>query len=294
MKSRLDAFAIAVLLVCSVAWGLNQVGVKLSVGGISPILGAGLRSLVAGAFLLAGARSRGVPLFRRDGTGDYGLVLGLMFAAEFVFLYWGLTFTTASRSVIFLYMAPFLVALGAHYLIPGERLTGTGALGLVLAFSGLCLAFVDALALPSRRELIGDLLEVMAAILWAATTVLVKRQGHRAVTPERTLFYQLAISGPLLVLLSLAVGERGIANPTPVVIGALAYQAVVVAFASYLTWFWLLERYPASAIAALSFFTPLFGVLAGALILGERLTGYLGAAVALVAAGIFLINRQPR
>jgi drug/metabolite transporter (DMT)-like permease len=294
MKDRLDGFAITVLLVCSVAWGLNQVAVKLSIAGIPPVLGAGLRSVVAGVLLLGWCAARGERLFARDGTGPYGLLLGLMFSAEFVFLYWGLAFTTASRSVIFLYMAPFLVALGAHWLIPGERLTAPRAIGLGLAFAGLCLAFADALTLPGRRELVGDLLETLAAILWAATTVLVKRVGYHAVTPDRALFYQLAISGPLLIALSVAIGERAAGDPSPLVLAALAYQGVVVAFASYLAWFWLLARYPASGVAAYSFWTPLVGVLAGALVLGERLTGYLGGAVALVAGGIYLVNRQPR
>src|SRR5262245_13390999 len=252
MKERLDGYAIAVLLVCSVAWGLNQVAVKLSIAGIPPVLGAGLRSVVAGVLLFGWCMARGERLFARDGTGPYGLLLGLMFSAEFVFLYRGLAYTTASRSVIFLYMAPFMVALGAHWLIPGERLTAPRALGLALAFAGLGLAFAEALALPSRRELIGDLLETLAAMLWAATTVLVKRRGYQTVTPDRTLFYQLAISGPLLIALSLALGERPAAHPPPLVWAALGYQGAVVAFASYLAWFWLLARYPASSVAAFS------------------------------------------
>jgi drug/metabolite transporter (DMT)-like permease len=292
MKDRLDPFATSVLLVCCVAWGLNQVSVKISVAGISPVVGASFRSLLAGGLLLAWCAARREPLFRRDGTGRHGLLIGLMFAGEFVFLYWGLTFTTASRSVIFLYMAPFLVALGAHYCIPGERLTAPRVLGLGLAFAGLCFAFADGLARPTRRELIGDLLEVLAAILWAATTVVIKRRNDLALSPRRTLFYQLAVSGPVLAVLAFAIGERGITGPTPLVLAALAYQAVVVAFASYLVWFWLLARYPASSVASFSFWTPLFGVMAGALLLGEPLTASVGVAVGLVAAGIFLVNRR--
>jgi len=293
MKDRLDALAIAVLLACSVAWGLNQVAIKLSIAGVPPVLGAAVRSVVAGALVMGWCRLRGVALFRRDGTAGYGLVLGLMFSAEFVLMYAGLAYTTASRSVIFLYMTPFLVAVGAHWLIPGERLTGVRTAGLALAFAGLCLAFADALVVPSARELFGDFLEALAAVLWAATTIVVKREGSRGLTPERTLFYQLAISSPILLALSAALGERPVAGNVPLVVGSLAYQAVVVAFATYLVWFWLLERYPASSVAAFSFWAPLFGVLAGALVLGERLTAYLGAAGGLVAAGIYLVNRRP-
>ncbi len=293
-RNGLDAPATLILLACCAAWGLNQVAIKVSIRGIPPVEGAGMRSLAATGLLLLWCLVRGEPLFRRDRSGRHGLLIGLLFAAEFVFLYRGLDFTTASRSVVFLYMAPFFVAVGAHYLVPGERLTRSRLLGLTLAFTGLCLAFADDLSLPTRRELIGDAMEVVAALLWAATTVVIKKRSDLGITPQRTLFYQLAVSGCLLTGLAFLAGERVSDHPTPLVLGAFAYQVVVVAFASYLTWFWLLARYPASSLAAFSFWTPLFGVMAGWLLLGERVTAHLGVAAALVAAGIFLVNRRPR
>ncbi len=289
---RLDGLAAVILLVCSAAWGLNQVAIKISLSGIPPVLNAGLRSLVAALLLWLWCLLRGEPLFRRDGIGCYGLLLGLMFAAEFVFFYGGLVFTTASRSVIFLYAAPFFVALGAHLFIPGERLTPLKTAGLAVAFVGLCLAFADSLCRPSRRELFGDALELIGGLLWGATTVVVKGRSDRRLTPQRMLFYQIGVSSAILIALAALLGERGVTAPTPLVLAAFAYQTVIVAFVSYLVWFWLLQRYPASGVASFSFWTPLFGVLAGFLVLGERLSGHLGAAAALVAVGIYLVNRR--
>ena len=164
-----------------------------------------------------------------------------MFAAEFALMYWGLAYTTASRSVIFLYSAPFFVALGAHRYIPGERLTRGRVAGLVLAFAGLCLACADALYLPSGRELFGDMLELAAGLLWGATTVWCSRRAAACRSaPPRMLFYQLAISSVALIGASLALREPGVVTPTAAVVAALAYQAVIVAFASYLASFWLL------------------------------------------------------
>jgi drug/metabolite transporter (DMT)-like permease len=291
---RLGGLPAAVLLLCCMAWGLNQVAIKISLTGISPLLGAGLRSLVAALLLWLWCRLRGEAVLRRDGSGGYGLLIGLMFAGEFVFIYGGLVFTTASRSVIFLYSAPFLVALAAHFLIPGERLTPGRTAGLGLAFAGLCLAFWDALHLPSQRELVGDALELVGGVLWAATTVVIKMGGPVPITAQRKLLYQLAVSGIVLVGASTLVGEPGLVAPTPAVLGAFAYQAVVVAFASYLVWFWLLEHYPASGLAAFSFWTPLFGVLAGWLLLDDPLTANLLAAAVLVALGIHFVNRRRR
>lgn len=288
---RLGAWPVALLLLCCLVWGLNQVAIKVSVAGVSPLLGAGLRSAVAAGLLWLWCRARREPLFRRDGSGAYGLLIGLMFAAEVALIYWGLAFTTASRSVIFLYSAPFFVALGAHRYIPGERLTRRRIAGLVLAFAGLCLAFADALYLPSGRELLGDTLELLAGLLWGATTVVIKKGGRTPLGPSRMLFYQLAVSGGALVGASLALREPGVVAATGPVLAALAYQAVVVAFASYLVWFWLLGRYPASDLAPHLFWTPLFGVLAGWVLLGDPLSANLGAAAVLIALGIYLVNR---
>lgn len=290
---RLGGLPAAVLLLCCAAWGLNQVAIKVSLAGIPPLRGAGLRSLVAALLLWIWCALRGEPVLRRDGSGGYGLLIGLMFASEFVFIYGGLVFTTASRSVVFLYTAPFLVALAAHVLIPGERLTRGRTAGLALAFAGLCLAFWDSVHLPSRRELLGDALELVGGVLWAATTVVVKMGGPVPLTARRKLLYQLGVSGVVLVAASALAGEPGLVAPGAAVLGAFAYQAVVVAFASYLVWFWLLERYPASSLAAFSFWTPLFGVLAGWLLLGDPLTANLAVAAGLVALGIYLVNRRP-
>jgi drug/metabolite transporter (DMT)-like permease len=290
-SGRLGTLPVALLLLCCLVWGLNQVAIKVGVAGISPLMGAGLRSLVAAALVWLWCGLREEPMLRRDGTGPFGLLIGLLFAGEVALIYWGLAYTTASRSVIFLYSAPFFVALGAHRYIPGERLTRARTAGLVVAFAGLCLACADALYLPSRRELFGDILELAAGFLWGATTVVIKKGGRVPLTPSRMLFYQLAISSVALIGASLALREPGVFAPTVSVLAALAYQAVIVAFASYLAWFWLLRRYPASDLAPYLFWTPLAGVLAGRVLLGDPLSANLGAAATLVALGIYLVNR---
>ena len=232
-------------------------------------------------------------LFARDGTLGWGTFVGVLFAGEFVFLYWSLVFTSASRAVLFIYMSPFIVALGAHFLIPGERLRRLQAVGFICAFAGMALAFGDALRFPTYRQLLGDAMALVAAILWGATTVAIKASRLATASPDKNLFYQLAISALLLPVISWAIGEPGIVAPTPLVLGMLAYQIIIVAFASYLTWFWLISRYPAGRLSSFSFLTPLFGLLAGALILGEPVTWALALALLLVALGIALVNRAP-
>ena len=291
VHDRLDATAVALMLALCATWGLNQVAVKIANAGISPILQAGLRSLGAACLVWLWSALRGVPLTRSDGSLAMGLLVGLMFGVEFALIYVGLEYTSASRSVIFLYTAPFVVAIGSHRYVPGERLRALQVIGLTAAFAGVALAVADGLTLPSRRELVGDLMVLAAGIIWGATTVMVKASRLIAISPNKTLLYQLAVSGMFLVPLSLLMTERGVFAPTAIVLGSLAFQTILVAFITYLAWFWLITSYPAGRLAVFSFLTPLIGMAAGALILGERITTTLVLAAALVALGIYLVNR---
>jgi drug/metabolite transporter (DMT)-like permease len=274
-------------------WGLNQVAAKVANAGISPVLQAGLRSIGSVLLLMGWSRWRGIRLFESDGSLKAGLAAGAMFAGEFALIYWGLEFTPASRAVVFLYTAPFVVALGLHWLVPAERLTRVQALGLVSAFAGILLAFGDNLSLPDKRQVIGDAMLFGAALMWGGTTVLIRTTRLSSINPSKTLFYQLGVSALALPMASVLLGEEGIiGQPSALVWASLAGQIVVVAFASYLIWFWLISRYPATRLSAFSFLTPLFGMVFGAWLLGERITWGLGGAMALVAVGIWLVNRK--
>ena len=292
-RNRLDATAITLMVALCACWGVNQVAIKLADAGIEPVFQAGLRSAGAAVLVWAWSRWRGIPIFTRDGTLGLGLLIAVLFAGEFVFLFWGLVFTTASRAVLFLYMSPFVVALGAHLFIPGERLKGIHVLGLACAFVGVAIAFTDSLRLPTHRELLGDGMAFIAALLWGATTVVVKASRLNRTSPHKVLLYQLGGSAVVLLALSRALGESPTIAATPVVLGALAYQIVIVAFISYLSWFWLISRYPAFRLSTFSFLAPLFGLAAGGLLLSEPITASLLAAMALVGLGIYLVNRNP-
>jgi drug/metabolite transporter (DMT)-like permease len=187
---------------------------------------------------------------------------------------------------------PFFTAAGAHWLIPGERLSRIQVAGLFLAFTGVFLAFRDGLLQSADRMLVGDTMALGGGAMWALATVIVKASRLSGITPAKTLFYQLAVSAVVLPVFSICLGEPGFGRITPLIAACLLYQAVWVAFVTYLVWFWLIQRYPASRLAAFVFFTPLFGVLAGAALLSEPLTVSLMAALGLVAAGIYLVNRR--
>lgn len=287
------AFAIMVVL-CAI-WGLQQVAIKLAIVGVSPVLQVALRSIGATVLVFGWARWRGMRLFRDPSLRRPGMLAGLLFGLEFVCIYVGLEYTPASRMVVFLYTAPCFTVLGLHWFAPGERVGWRHAAGVALAFVGIVVAFADGLWRTTTTDYwLGDLLGVVAAILWAATTVLIRATRlSRAIACE-VLLYQLLVSAAIALPLSFLMGETGISAPTPTVLLAMGYQVIVVAFVSYLTWFWMLTRYIVGRLMVFSFLTPLFGVLFGVLLLGERMSAQFGFAALLVVAGIMLVNAPAR
>lgn len=291
-----DSFAILLMIGLCAIWGFQQVAIKTTNAALPPIFQAGLRSAIAALLVWGWARSRGTPLFRDDGTLGAGLLAGVLFAGEFVCIFLGLTLTSASRMAVFLYTAPCFTALGLHWFADGERMRRIQWLGILVAFAGMGLAFADgflhghAAQDSPLKSLAGDALGVLAGAAWAATTVVVRATRLAHSSASKTLFYQLAVSAVVLLVLAMGLGEARVDAVTPLAVMSLAYQAVIVAFVSYLVWFWLLTRYIASRLSVFSFLTPLFGVTFGVLLLGESFSSRFLMAAALVLIGIALVN----
>jgi drug/metabolite transporter (DMT)-like permease len=288
-RKPLDGSAYALLVLLTALWGFQQVTIKVAAADVSYVMQGAIRSIAATVLLLAWARLRGIALFGRDGTLWPGIGAGLLFGAEFVLIYAGLAHTNASRMAVFIYLMPPLAALGLHYLVPGERLRAVQWLGVFLAFAGIVTAFSENFFVEGATW-IGDACGILAAALWAATTILIRSTRLAHATAAKTLFYQLAVSSLVLPIGSWLLNEDGIVALTPVALASLAYQGVIVAFATYLAWFWLLTRYLAGPLSVFSFLTPMFGVLFGVLLLSEPLSGAFALAALLVGAGIALVN----
>jgi len=276
------------ILLCAI-WGFQQVTIKIAIEGVSPILQSGIRSAVGLTLLTLWAFWRRQALLREDGTLRMGLLVGLLFSLEFVFIYAGLAHTTASRMMVFLYTAPCFTVLGLHWFVPGERLGPRHFAGVALAFAGLAVGFLGDGG-TAADTFLGDLFGLLAAIGWAATTVLIRASGLSRISATKVLWYQLAVSAAIMLPLSPALGESGVTALTAPVLLALAYQGVIVAFASYLAWFWLLQRYLVGRLMVFSFLTPIFGVAFGVLFLDDPLTTSFLFAAGCVAAGIVLVN----
>lgn len=285
----LDARASGIMLLLCCLWGLQQVSLKAAAAQASPMLMIALRSGIA-LLLLAGLmRWRGEAPDRRRWTA--GAVAGSLFALEFLLVALALQLTQASHVVVFLYTSPLFTALGLHWRLPAERLHPRHWAGIGVAFLGIALAFLDGGAARHGWAPLGDLLAVLAGLAMGATTVTIRCTKLAAAPATETLFYQLLGAFALLLPGAWLTGQWRF-EPTAAVWAHLGFQSLVVSFASFLTWFWLLRRYLASRLGAFTFLTPLFGVLLGVGLLGEALAPSFVAGSLLVLAGIGLVSRR--
>ena len=290
-KDHLDLKGFLILVLLTLLWGCNYPAVKISNLGFSPIFNALLRSSIASVLGILYCLSIKEPLFHRDKRLFHGLVVGLLFGVEFVCVYLGMFYTDAARAGILINTSPFIVVLGA-YLFLKERLSILRIIGLVLAFIGVYLVFLGKPSTWNSSMLFGDVLELGAAVFWGATTIYIKKYLAGKVHPIHTFLYQLVFSIPIIFLCSYLLEEKWILNVNTSAVLALLYSSIIVAFASYLTWFKLIHTYPVSQLAVFTFLSPFFGVASGVVILGEQLTAGLVFGLLFVSGGIYLANYQ--
>jgi drug/metabolite transporter (DMT)-like permease len=289
-RDYLDLKAIVSILILTLLWGFNFSTIKYVNQGISPVFASTLRSVIASVCGVIYCVRKKEKLFHTDIRLFHGFIVGLLFGLEFACLYLGMLYTDAARSVLFVYLSPFVVAVGAHFFLKGDRLTLLKIVGLILAFTGIFVVFGGRPRAAKATMLIGDLLEIMAAILWGATTLYIKRFMANKVHPIHTFLYQLFFSIPVLFILSLILEPKWIYRINTSITVFLLYQSLIVAFISYFIWFKLIHEYSVSRLSAFTFFTPIFGVLFGVLFLNEELTVSLMVGLPMVSLGIFIVN----
>lgn len=288
-KDHINIKGFLVILILTILWGLNYSAIKLSNTGLSPVFTSFLRSVIASSCGIVYCIIIKQTLFHRGILLFHGVMVGLLFGLEFVCIYFGLLYTDTTRSVIFVYLSPFVVAAGAHVFLK-ERLTVIKTTGLILAFLGIYFVFRGKPSTYGRLMFFGDLLQIMAAFLWGATTFYIKKFLADKVHPINTFLYQLVFSIPILLICAFVLEDTWVKNVDGYIIASLFYQSVIIAFLSYFIWFKLIYKYPVAKLSAFTFLTPVFGVFFGNLFYKEELTKGLVSGLILVCIGIFCAN----
>ncbi len=289
-KQHLDPKATITIILITLIWGVNFSVIKYTNAGLSPVFAAAMRSVIASICGVVYVWRTRQTLFHRDLRLVYGIIAGLLFGVDFVLTYWGMLYTDSARSVVFKFLTPFMVVIGAHFFLRGDRLTWKKFLGLILAFTGTVIVFYGRPRSAQPTMIVGDLLEVVAALVWAISTIYIKRFMAERVHPINTFLYQLVFSIPILMGTCLIFESRWIFRIDLPIVAAMLFQSVLVAFVTFFMWFKLIHRYPVSRLSVFTFLTPIFGVFSGILFLGEAFTLSLLWGVTLTCFGILLVN----
>lgn len=288
-KRAIDGFGATALIAFSALLAFNQVVIKLTTSGIAPAAQAGLRSVGAVIVLLIWAYARGIRFTVPRAALGWGILSGFLFAFEFLCLFLALDLTTVSRASIIFYTMPVWLALAAHFLLPGERLTRLRVLGLALAVLGVAIAMGD--RSNGQASLAGDILALLGTLGWAAVALMVRATPLAQTAPVTQLMFQVVISAPIMLVFAALSGPM-IRDFAPIHLLSLAFQSICIASLGFLSWFWLLTIYRASSVASFAFLAPVLSVILGWLVLGEHIGPLIWVALVMVATGIFLINRR--
>ncbi len=295
LRKPLDEKATGLMLVLCLVWSLQQIALKATASDIAPVFQLALRS--GGGLLLVALlmRWRGERMHFAGGPWRAGLLAGLLFSLEFLLIGEALRHTSAAHVVVFLYTAPVFAALGLHWRLPSERLGHLQWLGISLAFAGIVIAFFGGAEAATVVKPVtgatvwGDFLALLAGISWGATTVVIRCSRLSATPATQTLLYQLGVAFLLLSAVSVVSGQTYF-HATPLVWASLGFQVLVVSFASFLAWFWLLRQYLASRLGVFTFLTPLLGILLGAWLLDEVIETRFVLGAVPVLVGIVLVS----
>ena len=291
-RRAIDMPASVLMTLFCLALGLQQVAIKAVAMDISPLAQIALRSLVAALFVALLARWRGIGLAAFRAHLGPGLLVGLGFTAEFAFVALGLNYTLASHMSVFLYTAPVFAALGLHFLVPGEQLTRRQWWGIAMAFAGMMVSMAPTTSgVDTSAFLLGDALGMLAGLAWAFSTLVLRRSKLSEAPPEQTLCYQLSVASLLLLPAAILLGDVEAIDFTGLALASLTFQTLVISLGALLLWFALLRRYLASQLGVLSFLSPVFGVLFGALLLNEPLTANFVIGGGVILIGIVLVSR---
>lgn len=287
----IDAIAIVVTVILCASWGFQNVAIKLALPEMGPLGQGAFRSIASTLLVSIFIVQRLSRTPWKKGVGKAGLLAGILFGLEFVMLFLAVAYTDAARAVMFLYAAPFVVAIGGHFFIPGERVDLKASIGIVLAFLGLAIALNPDLSVNDDL-MKGDLLALGAGVLWGLTTLVIRGTELRTAPAAQVLWYQLVVSALMFAVVGWWYNDTMFVDVGPVTIASLLYQTLWVVAITYAVWFALIARYSATSLSVITFLTPLFGAAMGHVFLGEQLAGRHMIGVAAVAIGIMLVSMR--
>jgi drug/metabolite transporter (DMT)-like permease len=284
--------ASVVTIVLCLLFGGNGVAMKLGFTGLGVFTSAGIRFSLAATALFLWAWYKKIPLTLDRGQRLPILIQSCLFTLQLSFFHMGLSRTTASHGALIANVLPFVVLILAHFFIPGDKITLKKSVGIFLGFIGVLLLFFDEPTLNSDLQQ-GDLLVLVAVLVWGTSAVFIKRiiSGFHVV---QITFYPMLFGIPFLFFGGLLWDDPMVLSVTPTVIKSLLYQSLVTTAFGFVAWNTLLQKFGATALYSFIFIIPISGVFLGVTILKEPVTPHLLASIGFVVAGILVVNIRKR
>ncbi len=281
---RLTAGGAVIAALLNVFWGTNPAALKLAMQDLPPIGATGLRFVVAAVGTVLWGLMTRTRMWPRAGEAKWLLLVIGSFLAQIVTFTLGVHYGTAAHSIVVLYTYPFMVVPLAHFLLD-EKATPGRIAGLVIAFTGIVLLFVSQSGRWTGTLLLGDLLQLLSALLLAIEIVLVKLAVVR-VEPTRLVVWQMLATAVCLTAYSLLAEQLWGVQASALCWGAVIYQGIFIGAIGFIVWTWQMQKFSASVLAIFGFLSPPTGVIISGLVLHEPVTAGLLGSAGLVALGV--------
>ena len=277
-------------LVVSWVWGSTWLAIKIGLASVPPILGAGLRFVIAGSILFGIVRRRKLSVgFSPELRRLYVVLIFFSYTIPYGVVYWCQQFIPSGLSSILFGAYPLWVALLSHFLLVNERLDAYKVIGIVLGFVGVIIIFSRDVHWTDSSGFIGMVGILGTTLMQAFALVMIKKHGQ-PVNPFVMNFVGMSAAGVLLCIAGLAFESASTIIWDSAAIGSILYLSVVGSVIAFVTYHWLLKRVEAVYLSLVSFINIIIAVLLGAVVLNETLAATVFVGAALVLFGILIAN----
>lgn len=283
------ALIVAVFALLVLVWGTTWAAIRVSNAGIPPFTGVAARFAISSVFLLAMAPFVGVRFGATRRERWLWVSNGLLsFCASYSVVYWSEQYIPSGLASVLFATFPLFVALLAHAMIPGERLTRRAFFGVVVGFAGVAVIYSEDLRhFGGPMAAVAATVMLISPIVSALSNVLIKRWGS-GVHPLSLAAIPMALAAVVMGAVAAAVEGRSGLTAAPRAWAALLYLAFFGSALTFTLYYWLMSHLPATRVSLIAYLVPVVAVAVGATFMDEPVTLRTLGGSALVVAGVAL------
>ncbi len=283
---------VAVFAILTLIWGTTWAAIRIGLEGIPPFTGVAVRFGIAAIVLLIAARVRGVRLGALPGERWLWVANALLaFCLSYGVVYWCEQWVPSGLASVLFSAFPLFVAVLSHFMLPEERLTLRGAVGVLLGFAGVAVIFSQDLSLLGGPQVaLASVVFLLSPLAAAISQVVIKRWG-RGIHPFSLTAVPMAITAVVMGGVAFLTEREARFTFDAASIGTLLYLALAGSAVTFSLLYWLLARLSATRVSLVAYTIPVVAVCVGAIFLGEAITPRIIAGAVMVLLGVFLAVR---